>query len=161
VSLTGAAFQLTRAGGGPVGGFTTSAATIGGVTVVTLGNFTGAETDGGSLADGRYTLTVAAAAVTANGMPLDGNGDGTSGDSYVSPADTAAGGPGQLRLYRLFGDATGNGVVDLSDLVALRGTFNAGLGSPVYLHYLDADGNGTVDLADLGEFRSRFNRSVF
>jgi hypothetical protein len=64
-------------------------------------------------------------------------------------------------LYRLFGDATGNGLVDLSDLAAFRGTFNAGTGSPFYLDYLDADHNGTVDLADLGAFRSRFNRSVF
>ena len=97
----------------------------------------------------------------ATGWALDGDGNGTAGGAYQSPDDTAAGGPGQLRLYRLFGDATGNGVVDLVDLAAFRGTFNAGAGSPAYLDYLDADNNGTVDLVDLGEFRSRFNASVF
>src|SRR5262249_52309247 len=50
------AFTLTRAGGGPVD-FTATATVMSGVTVVTLNNFTGTETEFGSLADGRYTLT--------------------------------------------------------------------------------------------------------
>jgi hypothetical protein len=79
---------------------------------------------------------------------------------YQSPADTPAGGPGQLRLFRLFGDANGDGTVDLADLGELRTAFNQFAGQLGYLAFLDADGNGTVDLADLGEFRARFNVSV-
>jgi Dockerin type I domain len=115
-----------------------------------------------SLADGRYQLAITSAAVTdANGAGIDGAGTGVAGGNYVSPADTAGGGPGQLGLFRLFGDATGNGVVDAQDLGQFRQTFNAGVGNPLYLAYLDADNSGTVDAQDLGQFRARLNASVF
>jgi len=115
-----------------------------------------------SLADGRYTLTILSAFVVgANGQNLDGDGDGVAGGDYVSPTDTAGGGTGQLHLYRLFGDATGDGIVDQSDLGQFRSTFNAGAGNPLYLSYLDADNSGFVDQTDLGQFRSRFNANVF
>src|SRR5207245_1368353 len=79
----GAAFTLTRTGGGAVGGFTATAGLVGGVTVVTLNAFTGVQTQFGSLADGRYTLTALANQIMAGGQPLDGNGDGTGGDNYT------------------------------------------------------------------------------
>jgi hypothetical protein len=66
-----------------------------------------------------------------------------------------------LHLAYLFGDATGDGQVDLSDLTAFRGTYNAGTGNPAYVSYLDADNSGAIDLADLTEFRNRYNHSVF
>ena len=63
------------------------------------------------LSDGRYQLTVLGGAVTcANGTALDGAGTGTPGSNYVSPADTLGGGPGELHLFRLFGDVTGDGI---------------------------------------------------
>jgi hypothetical protein len=115
-----------------------------------------------SLADGRYQLTVNGAAVSdaALGWTLDGDADGVPGGNYVSPAETSYS-PTALHLYRLFGDATGDGVVDLSDLTAFRGTYNAGTGNPAYLSYLDADNSGVVDLTDLTEFRNRYNHSVY
>ena len=135
-----------------------------GRTVVTLG-FSGAETDpvsglhGGSpsLADGRYQLTILSGSVTGpDGAALAGGGPG---GNYVSPADTFGGtGP---HLYRLFGDASGDGVVDATDLGQLRSTFNRNHTDPLYLWYLDADGSGAVDASDLGQFRSRFNANVF
>jgi hypothetical protein len=135
-----------------------------GNTVVTL-TFSGSETDpvsgtGGiplSLADGRYQLTI----LSANVMNPDGSqlvGGSAYGD-YVSPTDTY-GGSG-LHLYRLFGDATGDGVVDLNDLAAFRGTYNTGTGNPAYLSYLDADNSGVVDLDDLTAFRNHYNHSVY
>jgi hypothetical protein len=75
--------------------------------------------------------------------------------------DTPGGGNGELGLYRVFGDATGNGYVDAVDLGQFRQTFNAGTGSPFYLWCLDADNSGTVDAMDLGQFRARFNANVF
>jgi glucose/arabinose dehydrogenase len=165
-----AAFVLSRVtgGGGNVGLAAVVSINAAGQTVVAL-TFTGTTAidpvslqNGGtaSLADGRYQLTILDGAVTgANGLALDGDGNGTAGGAYQSPDE--AGGPGELRLYRLFGDATGNGVVDLLDLSAFRTTFNAGAGNPLYLAYLDADLNGVVDLVDLGQLRARFNGSVF
>jgi hypothetical protein len=141
-----------------------------GQTVVTL-TFSGAETDaisalnGGipSLADGRYQLTVFGSAVSdaALGWALDGNADGLPGGDYVSPTDTLGGGAGQLLLYRLFGDVTGDGIVGPQDLGLIRAAYNSSVGSALYLSYLDADNSGTIDPADLGQFRTRFNATVF
>jgi predicted outer membrane repeat protein len=115
-----------------------------------------------SLADGRYQLTVSGAAVSdaALGWALDGDANGVPGGNFVTPAETSYL-PTALRLYRLFGDATGDGVVDLSDLTAFRSTYNAGTGNLAYLAYLDADNSGAIDLTDLAEFRNRYNHSVF
>jgi hypothetical protein len=114
-----------------------------------------------SLADGRYRLAISSAAVSGLGGALDGDANGTAGGDFQSPDDTSGGGAGQVGLYRLFGDATGNGVVDLVDLQEFRGTFNVSSPNPGYLAYLDADNNGTVDLIDLQDFRGRFNENVF
>jgi hypothetical protein len=165
-----AAFQLQRVQTGNNVGLAATVGTNGsGQTVVTL-TFSGSETDqvsgqnGGalSLADGRYQLTVNGAAVTdaALGWALDGDANGVPGGNYVTPAETSYSSTA-LHLYRLFGDATGDGVVDLSDLTAFRSTYNAGTGNLAYVSYLDADNSGVVDLTDLTEFRNRYNHSVF
>ena len=165
-----AAFTLTRVNnGGGIVGLSAQQSTNGlGQTVVTL-TFTGTTAidpdsllNGGiaSLADGRYQLTIVDGAVTGpGGLALDGDGNGTAGGAYASAPDTAPGvGPG---LYRLFGDAIGTGVVDLADLQAFAGTFNANSSSPGYLAYLDWNNNGVVDLNDLNQFSNRFNKNVF
>jgi hypothetical protein len=141
-----------------------------GRTVVTL-TFSGSETDlvsaqnGGmpSLADGRYQLTIVSANVTGatDGLALDGDADGTAGGDYVSPTDTLGGGEGQLHLFRIFGDANGDGVIDQLDLGIFRSTFNSSLGNPFYLYYLDANNDTNIDQQDLGQFRTRFNGNVF
>ena len=106
-------------------------------------------------------MTVLGGAVSdaALGWGLDGNGDGSPGGDYVSPADTYHG--NGLHLYRLFGDVNGDGVVDTTDLGQLRSAFNSNSGNASYLSYLDADNSGAVDFQDLGQFRSRFNANVF
>lgn len=53
--------------------------------------FTGGETNSGSLADGRYTLTVFASQVSAGGQQLDGDGTGTGGDNFVLDGTVANG----------------------------------------------------------------------
>ena len=159
------AFQLARVGSGGNVDLTANVTTNAlGQTVVTL-TFSGLLTDSvsalngasPSLADGRYTLTVLASAVTgaSDGVALNG------GVNYVSPTDTQGGGAGQLHLFRLFGDATGNGIVDQLDLGIFRSTFNSSINSPNYLWYLDADGGGAVDQTSLGQFRQRNNSNVF
>jgi hypothetical protein len=174
VSFTGGnasaatAFQLTHVTDGTNVALTAVlAADTQGRTVVTL-TFSGSEVEPvsvvngfGSLADGRYTLSVLSSHVSANGLALDGDGNGAAGGDYVSPTDTSGGGAGQLRLYRLFGDADGNGIVDLLDLGQFRSAFNTSSTGSGYLSYFDSDTNGTIDLLDLGQFRTRFNASVF
>jgi hypothetical protein len=165
-----AAFELTHVQTGNDVGLGAAVSTNAfGQTVVTL-TFSGTETDtvsglnGGqlSLADGRYTLSIRGVSIDdANGGALDGDNDGSAGGNYISPADTLGGGPGQLRLYRLFGDVNGDGIVDQLDLGQFRNSFNAGTGNSAYLAFLDADNSGAVDQVDLGQFRSRFNVNVF
>src|SRR4029077_20778742 len=60
------AFTLPRTSGGDVTIGSASAATVAGVTVVTITGFSGAETNAGSLNDGKYTLTALASQITAN-----------------------------------------------------------------------------------------------
>lgn len=116
-------------------------------TVVRL-TFSGANTQAGSLLDGNYVMTVQAALVSANGQQLDGNGDGNGGDNYP------------FAFFRIFGDATGEGTVDLTDFITLRGAMGSDTASPNYLSYFDANGDGFVDLSDLTEFRDRFGESI-
>jgi hypothetical protein len=141
------AFTLTRTGGGSVN-FSASASVVGGVTVVTLNNFTGAESQFGSLADGRYTLTALASHISANGQPLDGNGDGTPGDDYTF--GDAQG------LFRLFGDVNGDRHVDIADFSVFSNCFNSSTDQQNYLAYLDFDGDGHIDIADFTQFSLRF-----
>jgi predicted outer membrane repeat protein len=165
-----AAFQLNHVQtGNNVALASTVSTDAHGRTVVTL-TFSGSETDAVSgqnsgalsLADGRYTLTIASGSVSdSTGAALDGDANGTPGGNYVSPADTLGGGAGQLHLYRLFGDVNGDGVVDQQDLGQFRSTFNTDNTNPLYLAFLDANNDGFVDQQDLGQFRGRFNVNVF
>ena len=154
------AFRLIRQTDGAVVTLSAVVDDSGSGTVVTL-TFTGGAVQGVSLADGRYQLTVLAADVlNANGA-LDGAGTGLAGVDYHSPADTVGGGSGQLHLFRLFGDANGDGVVDAIDLGQFRAAFNTGVGNSAYLAFLDSNGDGAVDATDLSQFRVRFNKNVF
>jgi hypothetical protein len=131
--------------------FTAAASTAGGVTTVTLNAFTGAETTAGSLNDGRYTLTALTAQISANGVPLDGNGDGTGGDNFTL---------GPTALFRLYGDATGDARMDNADFFQFRTTFGLASGSPAFLAYFDFNADGLVDNLDFFQFRTRFGTSL-
>jgi hypothetical protein len=104
--------------------------------------FAGALSDFGSLADGRYTMTVLASHVfSVNGL-LDGNGDGTPGGNYT------------FNLHRLFGDADGNATVNSSDFASFRTAF--GLGVSMF----DFNNDGQTNSSDFAEFRTRFGITV-
>jgi hypothetical protein len=113
---------------------------------------------GPSLADGRYQLTIFSNKVSANGQAL--NGGGPSGN-YVTPTE-AVGSTG-LHLWRLFGDVTGDGVNDPTDLNTFRLAFNTNNQNPGsgYLAFLDANNDGVIDPTDLNQYRTRFNTNIF
>jgi hypothetical protein len=113
---------------------------------VTL-TFNGGPLDFGSLADGRYTLTVLAAQVPN----LDGNGDGTAGDDFTLVGDPST----APKLFRLFGDNDGDGDVDAADFGQFRQAFGTGANLA-----FDFDGDGDVDASDFGQFRQRFGTAV-
>ncbi len=116
-----------------------------------------------SLNDGRFQLTITSADVTGPTGPLDGGG---AGGNYVSPLDTQGGGAGQVGLYRLYGDGSGDtpGIDDQLALGTFRGAFNSSSTGPTsgsYLAYLDSDNSGVIDQIDLAQFRQRFNAGIF
>ncbi|MBX7106439.1 MAG: hypothetical protein K1X57_20345 [Gemmataceae bacterium] len=153
VVLGGNPFTLTRTGPGSPAGNVTVAIDLSQSTAnqtIAVLTFTGPYTNGRSLMDGRYDLTISAANVVGLGGPLDGNGNGAGGDDY-----TEVGAPGSgLNLFRLFGDANGDGTVAASDFLRFRiafGTANADF---------DADGDGTVSSSDFLNFRLRFGVTI-
>jgi hypothetical protein len=136
VTIDPGAFELARQGSGVID-VNVAEAVVDGHSVDTL-TFVGAGIIGGSLADGHYTLTIHGNRVhDAFGQALDGAGTGVAGSDRT---DT---------FFRLFGDADGDGHVDLGDLLRFAGTVGKRAGDPCYLSYLDYDGDGRVDFGDL------------
>jgi pimeloyl-ACP methyl ester carboxylesterase len=145
VHLDPGAFALAREGGG-VFDVHVSEAVVDGHSVDTL-TFVGAGIIGGSLGDGHYTLTIHGGLVHDGfGQALDGAGTGVAGSDRV---DT---------FFRLFGDADGDGHVDLGDLLRFAGAFGKHAGDPGYLWYFDYDGDGRVDGSDLVQLLRRLGR---
>ena len=103
--------------------------------------FSGAGVNHGSIADGVYRLTIAASAVT------DQTGIHPSADITKD-------------FLRLFGDVTGEGNVNNSDLFVMRSAFNTTTGNPSYQSDLDYNADGFINNSDLIQFRSRFNESL-
>jgi arylsulfate sulfotransferase len=139
------AIELRRTDGTMVN-FQLDVSTVGGKTVAAL-TFAGAEFIGGSLADGRYTLTVRSDRVHDRwGRELDGDGDGSAGGDRVDG------------FQRLVGDSDGDGDVDRADRRRFRSAFKTSAGDARYLWYFDFDGDGNVDGRDKVQFNHRFRR---
>jgi CSLREA domain-containing protein len=155
------AFVLNRVGqptGGPSAGAPLGAVNIQAVqsgaevTITFLAGGVVPTEKGGSLIDGLYQLTIVAAKVAGLGGSLDGDGNGTGGDDFLTPAPVTGVVPGLI--FRLFGDGDGDRDVDAANFGAFRAAF--GTTNPTF----DADGDGDVDAADFGSFRIRFGTQV-
>lgn len=97
-----------------------------------------------SLLDGKYRLDIDGALITeaGSGTPM--------GDDYQF-------GNGDLdNFFRKYGDANGNGLVELFDFAQFRGTYNKAPTDPDFIEPLDNDGNGAINLFDFALFRSGF-----
>jgi autotransporter-associated beta strand protein len=152
------AFTLTRVGGGAVTISLAQTTNLGGITVLTLTGFTGPEaSQGGSLNDGRYTLTALASQITANGLQLDGNGNGFAGDNFVLTDSGQATGN---QLYRFFGDVNGDRFVNGFDFASFRTAFGTASGNANYNAAFDVNGDGFVNGADFTPFRTNFGGSI-
>lgn len=138
------AFTLVRTKGGAVS-FVAVADVVNGVTIVTLSNFNGIDSQAGSLADGRYTLTAVSTKISGPGGQLDGDNNGLPGGNYTF--GDAQG------LFRFFGDINGDRRVDIADF----GLFSLSyLNSGNYVAAFDVNGDGRIDIADFGAFSVRY-----
>jgi hypothetical protein len=99
----------------------------------------------GSLIDGGYQLTIFASKVSGAGGQLNG------GIDYLTPTAPAN---DPNRVFRLFGDADGDGDVDAINFGQFRNAF--GTADPTF----DYDGDGDVDATDFSQFRQRFGATV-
>jgi hypothetical protein len=140
------AFQISRVSDNALVGVTATVTNT--TTTSVMLTFSGALSDFGSLADGRYTLTIFAAQVSNAHGQLDGNGDGVAGDDFTF--GDAQG------LYRFFGDVNGDRHVDIADFAIFSNSFNSSTGQQNYLAGLDFNGDGHIDIADFGQFSLRF-----
>jgi hypothetical protein len=148
VNLGANAFAVTRTSDGLIVGVTATTAMVNGQTVATL-TFGGTGTEFGSLADGRYTLSVVGAQITDTaGRSLDGDGDGAAGGNY------------QMSFFRFFGDINGDAFVNGADFALFRTAFGTGSGDPNYSVAFDFNGDGFVNGADFAAFRIRFGTSI-
>ena len=140
------AFSLTRTGlpnglpgdGAAIGDINVTLSSSG--TLATL-TFSGANTEGGSLGDGIWTLGINAADVASGGTPMASN--------YT-----------QAEILRLYGDFNGTGTVDSTDLGAFGTTFGLVSSNSAFLPAFDSDGNGEIDSIDLGRFGTNFGLSI-
>ncbi len=140
VTLDAGAVRLTR-DGALVAGVDIAVSLVGGKTVAVL-TFHGNDAVGGSLADGRYALTVVAAKVR-----------GLAGSSLAGDFVT--------NFHRLFGDTDGDGRVDGWDLDRFVRAMDRRRGQPGYQWSLDAGDDGTVDrTTDYVRFLRNYGRRV-
>ncbi len=111
--------------------------------------FAGTGVINGSLADGNYRLTIVANAVSQDGVPLDGDGNGIGGGNWVRGESEVD------NLFRYFGDWDGNRLISGVDLGRFRRA-NGTIQSDVeYNPLFDFNGDGFISGLDLGQFRIR------
>lgn len=142
------AFRLARQGDGAVVTLRAAVDDTATGTIVTL-QFAGLATEGNSLADGRYTFTAVAGQISDKDGALDGDGDGIGGDDFVFVGNTTTN-----KLFRLFGDASGDGTVNSTDFAMFRIFF--GLGASIF----DFNNDDQTNSNDFAEFRKRFGISI-
>ena len=100
------------------------------------------------LMDGVYQLEVLPSVQDAATNPLDGNGDGTGGDSFVHTGDESN------KFFKLAGDFNGDGGVSLFDFATFQYWFGTTV-SPAP-GYADLSQDGGVSIFDLPIFRGNF-----
>ncbi len=118
-----------------------AAVTNGAVTSVTLTFLAGPAVESASLADGRYTLSVDGSQVSVAGV---------FGENFVMVGDPTQG----PKLFRFFGDITGDGAVAANDFIQFR--LALGGSNPDF----DFDNDGAVAASDFIQFRLRFGGSI-
>jgi cysteinyl-tRNA synthetase len=104
------------------------------------------------LDDGVYRLELAGSITDAAGNQLDGNGDGTAGDSFVFQGDAAN------KFFQLLAEWNGDGGVSVFDFT----TFSYWFGQPIPIApiYVDVNRDNGVSVFDFTGFSANFGKGV-
>ncbi|MFO0977379.1 MAG: PKD domain-containing protein [Planctomycetaceae bacterium] len=149
------AFSVLKRGGGSVPLQSPQIAIVSGKTVVTLRFAAGQHVaPGNSLEDGNYELRIDASKVLFGNAPLDGNGDGLSGGTYI------LGNQAGHQFFRLFGDANGDRVVNTTDASLFNLTYRKTSSQNGFNFAFDYDGDGDVDSLDYLYMRGQINKTM-
>src|SRR5262249_23521510 len=140
VTIDPGAFELRALHGGSIVDLNSTLQVVDGRTVATL-TFTGFGVLAGSLADGRYLLTV-------------------YGDRVHSMSGAALEDDMIASIFRFFGDSDGDADVDVNDARSFVRALSSRVGQSGYLGWLDADDDGDIDRTDLREFVRRIGRRL-
>ncbi|MCS7466898.1 hypothetical protein NZK35_09600 [Stieleria sp. ICT_E10.1] len=108
----------------------------------------------GGLIDGNYQLRVLSRYVVGDGLIMDGDADGASGDDYVFGSQAAD------AFFRFFGDTDGDRDVDGQDYGRFGLTFLKRSGETGFNAELDFDSDGDVDGQDYGVFGLNFLQTI-
>jgi hypothetical protein len=158
VTFDTAGFVLEQRVGGAFQAIPASELTISAIDVGTSSaslvrlTFSGSSVLGGSLADGNYRLTLQSSLIQSNGADLDGDDDGTAGGDFVR---------GELEtddFFRLYGDADGNGFVNIFETNRFRQTIGSSTGGASFDARYDSDGNGFINIFDTNRFRQQIGK---
>ncbi|MFT5523515.1 MAG: hypothetical protein ACI9HK_001462, partial [Pirellulaceae bacterium] len=116
------------------------------------GNTVVLDFDADELLDGVYQLEVLPTVTDLIGTPLDGNGDGFGGDSFVYSGDT------NNKFYRFFVDWNGDSGVSVFDFSTFSYWFGLPTGeSPAYA---DVNRDNGVSVFDFTHFSDQFGSGV-
>jgi len=142
VTIDSGAFEL-RNGNGHLVDVAFTAFDFAGATRATL-TFSGSSVDSkGSLEDGHYELKIISGHVRDNaGNQLNGGVDSTD------------------NFFRLFGDTSGNGLVNADDLLDFRKTYRLSTGDVGFNQAVDFNADGRINAVDLLPFRTRYGKRV-
>lgn len=138
------AIVLNRTGPGAPTGAVPVIFNVSGKNVTLTFNDPTFASQGTSLNDGKYTLTLMADNILGANGKLDGDGNGTGGDNLA------------LNFHRLFGDSNGDGTIGGSDFA----DFGTAFGSSNPDNIFDIGGEGSVNGADFAEFGNRFGITI-
>ncbi|MBL8811346.1 MAG: pre-peptidase C-terminal domain-containing protein [Planctomycetaceae bacterium] len=155
VTVLPGAFTVAKRGGGTVPLLAPQINVAGGKTVVILRFASGQHVGpGNSLEDGNYEVRIDPSRVLFGGAGIDGDNNGLAGGMYVF------GNQATHKLFRLFGDANGDRVVNTADTSLFNATYRKISGQAGYNFAFDYDGDGDVDALDYLYMRNQINKTM-
>ena len=150
-NIAAGAFTLTQTSGA-IAPYTVSVAGVtnptAGTTAVAL-TFNGSAVVAGSIADGRYTLSVNGNNITnSGGVKVDAAGTGVAGSTRTTT------------FFRLYGDVDGDAGVSINDFNQFATGFGTTSGNAAYNTFFDYDGDNGISINDFNQFAARFGVTV-